>query len=211
MKDLIKKAIKSLVSNRHLMYKGHCSHSLYLTFDDGPCNQVTPKLLALLDQYNIKATFFVIGSIAKEQPELMDTIIARGHTVANHSYFHRSFKALSLDEQLEEIENTNEVLTAHSANTSLFRPPQGTWTLKLLLKLISMKTSIAMWSRDSYDSHHLSVEQVVKKFTDTPVVGGDILLFHDDDMKIIQILEKLLPIWQEENFSFKVLSSNRIK
>ena len=63
---------------------------LWLTFDDGPCNEVTPWILTILSQLNVKATFFLVGNQIKKNPALYELIIQQGHTIGNHSYSHKN-------------------------------------------------------------------------------------------------------------------------
>ena len=94
--------------------------AVYLTFDDGPIPEITPWVLDLLDKYNIKATFFLVGDNVRKHPEEFKMIVERGHRVGNHTFNHISgLKYLSYN----YLENTNKA--DELINSTLFRPPHG--------------------------------------------------------------------------------------
>ena len=99
--------------NGWLMTSGptDAARNLYLTFDDGPHPDHTPALLALLAEHGAKASFFLVGREVERHDALARRIASEGHTLGNHSYSHPRFEALTLDEQLEEIERTQRLLT----------------------------------------------------------------------------------------------------
>jgi len=97
-----------------------------LTFDDGPDPEVIPLLLDLLDRYDVKATFFIIGSKAQKNPALIRQILLRGHAVGNHSYRHDPLLMLRSSARLaEEIEVTQRLLAGFGIKPLVFRPPVG--------------------------------------------------------------------------------------
>ena len=97
-----------------------------LTFDDGPHPRYTGEILEILDEYSIKATFFVIGVNAKYYPETLESIIENGHEIGNHTYTHPHVSAINSDSIRSEIENCEEMIHSLSDyRTKLFRPPEG--------------------------------------------------------------------------------------
>jgi peptidoglycan/xylan/chitin deacetylase (PgdA/CDA1 family) len=180
--------------------------SLYLTFDDGPVQGITEKLLDLLDKYQVKATFFIIGQRAKNDPDLIKKIHTRGHKIANHTYTHPAFHKISLPEKINEIISTNTLIKElTNEDCKIFRAPQGRWDVKLLIHLFRLKITAVHWSRDSKDYLKETSGKIVKRLIEEPVESGDILLFHDDDPRCIKVLETLIPYWQSQGFSLKVL------
>lgn len=207
MKGLIKILFKCILPKRLLVYRINHKSNIYLTFDDGPNAQTTPRLLALLEKYQVQATFFVVGEVAEKEPTIINDIANKGHALANHSYSHTQFSKLPLKEQLNEIVLTNKVIEGITKlPTKLFRPPQGRWSFKLLFKIYQMKMSLIHWSRDSLDCRNLSASEIITNFKNNPVKPGDIVLFHDDDDKVIVILEELLPMWQTNNIQFSSIN-----
>ncbi len=84
----------------------------YLTFDDGPTNNVTPRILDVLKQYNVKATFFVLGSMVDKNPDVLKRAYDEGHLIANHSYSHRYADLYATaDSFMEEIKHTHQRIT----------------------------------------------------------------------------------------------------
>ena len=98
-----------------------------LTFDDGPSAEHTPKVLALLEQAKVEATFFVIGKKAEANPELVRLIVEKGHALGSHGYAHpRLFSLLSRERVREDIERSLQVLEKITGKRPrLFRPPMG--------------------------------------------------------------------------------------
>ena len=184
------------------------SKTLYLTFDDGPVEGITVDLLNLLDEFKVKATFFILGRCAKSHPEIIKAIHSRGHTLANHSYNHPPFHKISLKQQLTEIFTTNKVLNEiTNENCALFRAPQGRWNIKLLFQLFRLKITAVHWSRDSMDFRKEPPSEIVERFVSDPIRPGDIVLFHDDDPRCIEALRTLIPLWQSQGFNLKALDN----
>lgn len=181
---------------------------IFLTFDDGPHPEVTPKLLDLLDRYQAKASFFLIGVNAQQYPDLVRDIAKRGHTVANHSYQHLALPRLSDEKQIAEIQQSRDVIEGILQQPcTLFRAPRGLWSLKVLLRLKRMKIHAIHWSRDSLDYQKSAPSVIVSHFQQRPVQGGDVVLFHDDDDCCIEALQELLPAWQQQGYVLKALES----
>ena len=207
MKKLTKLLLKKLAPLFGLYFKKNTKErELFLTFDDGPHPQVTRQLLYLLKQHKVKATFFIVGREAEKNPELLNEIVAEGHSLGNHSYSHNGFASLPLHEQLKEVKNTNQIIhQITDVDCKLFRAPRGFLNVKLLRKLKQMGCSTFNWSHDSLDCYDNSSNEVVAVCQKFKVKGGDILLFHDDNSKVIAVLEHLLPYWQRMGFTFAAL------
>jgi peptidoglycan/xylan/chitin deacetylase (PgdA/CDA1 family) len=208
IKQTAKKLFHILVPNKVLLTSGKSlssdNNSIYLTYDDGPDPDATPDLLDLLDKNSAKATFFVIGNLAEKHPDIVKDIFDRGHTVANHSYNHSKFSKLSLDEQLKEIEQTNEALfNITGEHCKIFRPPQGFISISLLFALYKKGICTINWSRDSDDCRYSS-EEVIKNIENKPLCKDDIVLMHDDSRDAILITQNIFSN-DGTRFSFKGL------
>lgn len=120
---------------------------LAITFDDGPNPAITPQLLDLLDRYNAKATFFVIGRFVRECPDLVKETAARGHVIGNHTDTHRNLTWLSPAQVTVELRLCHHAITnAIGAPAKWFRPPYGfrnPWVIPAATE-IGCKT--AMWT-----------------------------------------------------------------
>jgi peptidoglycan/xylan/chitin deacetylase (PgdA/CDA1 family) len=150
-----------------------------LTFDDGPSPASTPVLLELLAQYELPATFFVIGRHAAAHPELIAAILAQGHAIGNHSYDHDNLLMLRSRAILEKnIQATQEVLNKAGIHPLVFRPPIGIISPRLQpvlasLGLHTITFSCRIFDRGNRNVHNLA-SRVLKKLR-----PGDILLLHD--------------------------------
>lgn len=208
MLALIKKAVQTLFFSTGLLLKKKSSREkvIYLTFDDGPHLGITDRLLDLLQRQGCHASFFVIGHYAEKAPLMLKRIIDEGHTLANHSFSHPNFDKIPLVAQQQEIIRANHIIEQHTGlNCRWFRAPQGRWNLPLIWYLFKQKIKAAHWNRDSLDYRKEPVETIIERFYQQSVQAGDIILFHDDNDLCIDVLEVLLPYWQEQGYQFKAL------
>src|ERR1700751_666629 len=98
-----------------------------LTFDDGPHPEYTPRLLAVLAQHQVRATFFMVGEVAQQHPALVRQVAQEGHTIGNHSWDHQSFRTLPGPARRRQIRSCARVLAPYGH--ALFRPPYGEYSL----------------------------------------------------------------------------------
>lgn len=177
--------------------------SVYLTFDDGPIPEITPWVLDILDQYQIKATFFCVGDNVRKYPEVFEEIIARGHTVGNHTYHHIKALGKSVTAYMQDVCAAHQLI-----HSRYFRPPYGHMRPSQMLE-VSNSFEIVMWDVLTRDYNaKLTPEQVlnnVKRFTR----NGSIIVFHDS-IKAQHNLEVVLPQaieWLlQEGYTFRKLS-----
>ena len=175
--------------------------AVYLTFDDGPIPNITPWVLDLLDKYNIKATFFMVGDNVRKHTEEFRMVVVRGHRFGNHTFNHiRGFEYLSQN-YLANTDKANEYL-----HTDLFRPPHGymRWVQYHVLK---KKYRIVMWDLVTRDySKRLTGPQVlakVKKY----VRNGSIITFHDSiksEPRLKYALPRAIEWLLAQGYTFKV-------
>jgi len=174
--------------------------AVYLTFDDGPIPNITPWVLDLLDKYNIKATFFLVGDNVRKHPEEFKMIVERGHRVGNHTFNHISgLKYLSYN----YLENTNKA--DELINSTLFRPPHG-WMRWGQYMVLSHRYTVVMWDLVTRDySKRLNGHQVlrnVKKY----VRNGSIITFHDSiksEKNLKYALPRAIEWLLEQGYEFK--------
>lgn len=176
--------------------------SVYLTFDDGPCPEVTPKILDILDRYDIKATFFCVGKNVKQHPHIFDLIVNAGHRVGNHTMHHLKGFDTSLNDYTKDIEEANELI-----NSNLFRPPYGRITIKQLNEL-KKSYKIIMWDVITRDyNRNLKPEKcfsIVKRFSRR----GSIIVFHDSIKSANNVLQALpwsIEWLRSEGYVFKTI------
>jgi len=148
--------------------------NIYLTFDDGPDEGITPEVLDLLDLYNAKATFFCVGEKVIQNPDLYREITNRGHSIGNHSFNHIKGKLTSLSNYLGNIDKAKSVI-----NSILFRPPYGSISYQQIKKL-KKDYKIIMWSVLPGDfDKRVSKEEVLKRSIQY-TKPGSIIVFHDN-------------------------------
>lgn len=160
--------------------------TVYLTFDDGPIPEATPFVLATLERYHIKATFFMVGDNAQKHPDLLRQVITAGHRIGNHTFNHISALHISNNAYL-----ANTLKAEHLLHTNLFRPPHG-WMRRTQYKLLLKSYRIVLWDVVTRDySRRVTAADVVnnvKRYTR----NGSIITFHDS-LKSIDKLHTALP------------------
>lgn len=168
--------------------------AVLLTFDDGPDPINTPKILDLLDKYNIKALFFMIGAKAEKYPHIVKEVSDRGHIIGNHSYTHHNlFDLKSSFKMTGELDKTSKILEQISGQSiELFRPPFGVTNPNVKKATKESKLHSIGWSFRSFDTTQKQVDVIVKQI-EKKIKGGEILLFHDDRAKAVEVLELSLP------------------
>ncbi|GFI39088.1 peptidoglycan-N-acetylglucosamine deacetylase [Muribaculaceae bacterium] len=175
---------------------------VYLTFDDGPIPEVTPRLLDLLDSYGIKATFFMVGDNVRKYPELFADVKRRGHRVGNHTMHHLQGLRESKDAYLADVADADRYI-----GSDLFRPPHG-WMKRSQGKALSAKYRIVMYDLVTRDySKHLDAGDVfdnVRKYARP----GSIIVFHDTLKslpRLFEALPKSIEWLMEQGYKFDVL------
>lgn len=177
------------------------SKEIALTFDDGP-HEMTEKVLDLLKQFNVKATFFCIGKQIENNPELFKRIISEGHLVGNHSYSHsENFGFFSSQKVLDEITETNKLAQQLSGlEMNFFRPPFGV-TNPMIAKAVSKtKHHVIGWNIRSLDTVYEN-ENIIFERVKNKIKPGGIILLHDTSQKSVNVLERLLLFLKTENYS----------
>ena len=123
-----------------------------LTFDDGPDVYYTTKILDILRENNIKATFFIVGQRAAKHPEMLKRIVNDGHSIGNHSWDHPDLNKLTAEQVKSEVERTDNIFFSIAAfHSHLFRPPYGAASRSVVNELASMGYKVIDWSVDTRD------------------------------------------------------------
>jgi peptidoglycan/xylan/chitin deacetylase (PgdA/CDA1 family) len=153
-----------------------------LTYDDGPNDPHTLRLLDVLAKHQAKATFFLIGKYVRQQPEIARAIRDAGHGIGNHTDSHPNLVLVSASRLRQELEDCRKALEdAVGAPAPLFRPPFGGRRPNVLRTVRSMGLEPVMWSVTAYDWNAKSAEAIVQKVVKQ--VGsrkqGEIVLLHD--------------------------------
>lgn len=183
-----------------------------LTFDDGPDPSDTPFILDLLNQYDARATFFVVGSRAEKYPNLLFREAWEGHEVANHTYAHPYFnKSTPIRRITDEINKAEQtIFDITGQNSSIFRPPAGYYNDTIIAAARQTHHTLVLWSwhQDTKDWDTPGTDKIVKTVLDH-AQNGDIVLFHDyvkGATQTIDALKLILPALQQRGFEFVTVS-----
>ncbi|MDR3652042.1 MAG: polysaccharide deacetylase family protein [Paludibacter sp.] len=182
--------------------KNPSSKVIYVTFDDGPVPEVTPRVLDLLDKFNVKATFFCVGENVQKHPDIYAEMIKRGHKTGNHTFNHLKGLSVTNEEYVANIEKAAQYI-----DSKLFRPPYGQIKRGQRKKLQS-KYDIVMWDLITHDyNQNLSKESIfnnIKHFSR----NGSIVVFHDSikaKNNMLYVLPLAIEYWNSQGFTFDVL------
>ena len=178
-----------------------------MTFDDGPHPKLTPRLLDMLKERNIKATFFVVGKCVAEYPDIAKRIVDEGHEIANHSWNHPQLTKLSPSAFDAEISQTNAAIEkATGVRPVTMRPPYGAINPSLTKRLNEeYGLSVILWSVDPQDwkirkSDHVS-GHIIKN-----TAPGAIILAHDIQPTTIDAMPAALDTLQSKGYKFATVT-----
>lgn len=183
------------------------SNRILLTFDDGPHAEVTPLILDILKHNQAKAVFFMIGSNATQNKELVKRILDEGHEVGNHSWSHSYFFGFfGFKRMREDLQQFNQwMLDNFNYKIVFFRPPFGVTTPVMRRVLASLRLISIGWTFRSFDTSRISSEAIVKRF-EKRISGGQIVLLHDNVKRTPEILEQILNGIRKRKFKTSLLS-----
>lgn len=175
--------------------------AVYLTFDDGPIPEVTPRVLDILDTYHIKATFFMVGDNVRKHPTEFQMVKDRGHRIGNHTFNHIGGLRHGIRGYLNNIDKANTYL-----HTDLVRPPYG-WLKWEQYFFLRRHYQLVMWDLVTRDySKRLNAKQVlwnVRHYTRP----GSIITFHDSlksQDKLWFALPRSIEWLQSQGYEFKI-------
>jgi peptidoglycan-N-acetylglucosamine deacetylase len=175
-----------------------------LTFDDGPWGESTAEVLDILKKNNVKATFFVVGQMLKNYPDLGKRIVADGHVIGNHTW-HHWYHYFNPQAAAFEIDNTTDLIyKITGAKTTLFRPPGGMLHNGLVAYAKSRNYTVVMWSADSIDYSRPAVPKLIKNVMKDSKPGG-IVLMHDgggNRSKTVEALPQLISNFKKQGYRF---------
>ena len=186
------------------------SRKIALTFDDGPNDPYTPKLLELLTRHNIKATFFMLGQYVQARPDLARMVAEAGHVIGNHTFSHPNLIFLSSNRVKGEIENCRRALSdAIGPHSSLFRPPFGGRRPASLRTARSLGLEPIMWNVTGWDWKAPSADYIEQKIA-SRLRGGSVILLHDggherigvDRSKTVVATDRLIARYKPEGYEF---------
>ena len=187
------------------------SRQVALTFDDGPNDEYTPRILDILKQYDVKATFFLIGKNVERAPMVARRIAAEGHCIGNHSFDHPDFlfeNNLLMDRELLKAEEA--ILRAAGVRPRLFRPPYGDEDRRILAEAERLGYVIVEWSVSAGNGWtEIGAQQIINNVVQQ-VRNGSIILLHDGNrlakdphrVQVIQALPVIIEQLRKKGYSF---------
>lgn len=185
--------------------------NIYLTFDCGFENGNTAAILDALKKHNVKATFFVVGHFIESAPDMINRMVAEGHTVGNHTYHHPDMSkisdAASFKKELDETNAAYKEVTGKDM-IAYYRPPQGKYSNDNLKQANELGYSTFFWSlayADWDQNNQPSKETAMDKLT-TRIHPGAVVLLHNTSSTNAQILDELLTKWESMGYTYKPLS-----
>lgn len=178
-----------------------------LTFDDGPDKKLTPRLLDLLAQHHIHATFFVVGENAAQYPEILQRAAREGHEIGNHSWSHPNFGKMSEESVRSQVKRTEDAIAnATGTRPTLLRPPYGSVTSRQKHWLRDdLGYEIILWDVDPLDWKNPG-PSVVKNRILKETRAGSIVLSHDIHAQTIEAMPQTLRELEEKGFKFVTVS-----
>ncbi|MFM8765078.1 MAG: polysaccharide deacetylase family protein, partial [Spartobacteria bacterium] len=178
-----------------------------ITFDDGPHPKLTPRLLDMLKERNIKATFFVIGKCVAEYPDIAKRIVDEGHEIANHSWSHPQLTKLSASAFDTEISQTNDAIEkATGVKPTTMRPPYGAINPSLTKRLNEeYGLSVILWSVDPLDWKIRKADHVSGHILKN-TAPGSIILAHDIHASTVDAMPTTLDTLQSKGYKFATVS-----
>jgi polysaccharide deacetylase family sporulation protein PdaB len=179
-----------------------------LSFDAAWTNEDTSEILEILDQYKVKATFFMTGEWVEKYPKDVKAIAAAGHDLGNHSENHKQMSDLPKNECEEEIMMAhNRVKELTGIEMKLFRAPYGDYNNKIVGTARECGYFTIQWNVDSYDWKDYGVDSILSKTVDNRKLGsGSILLFHVGTKYTAEALEKIIVGLQEKGYEIVPVS-----
>lgn len=172
-----------------------------ISFDASWGGDKTTRLLEILDEYDVKATFFLVGIWVDKYPELVKAIAEHGHEVENHSTKHPHMSQLSESRIREELAGVSDKIEALTGvRPTLFRPPYGDYNNRVVTISRAEGYECVQWSVDSLDWKNRGVDDLIKRATSN-VQSGDIVLFHNDSDYIVDALPTILQSYRDQGLT----------
>lgn len=192
---------------------------LALTYDDGPNDPHTLRLLEILEKHRVHATLFIIGRHARQRPEIVREIAKAGHVVGNHTFTHPLLTFKSESEIRKELGDCRSALQdAVGEHSNLFRPPFGGRRPAVLRIAREMGLEPVLWNVTGYD-WNVPPAAVIERKVARRIRGGDVILLHDgghtamgaDRSQTIVATERLIARYKSEGYEFATIPEMMLK
>lgn len=180
--------------------------TVYLTFDDGPIPEVTPRVLDILDELGVKATFFMVGDNVRRHPELLEEVRRRGHSVGNHTMHHIQGLHCRWRTYARDIAEADAII-----GTRLFRPPHGLMK-RIQMRVVNERYNVIMYDVVTRDySRKMTPDKVfdnVRRFAR----DGSIIVFHDSlkaERNMLSAMPRAVRWLKEQGYVFRTLDPQK--
>jgi len=192
---------------------------LALTYDDGPNDPHTFRLLEVLAKRDVHATFFLIGRYVRQRPEIAREVVKAGHVVGNHTFTHPLLSLQSAAEIRRQLTDCHKALQdAVGEHSNLFRPPFGGRRPAVLRIARELGLEPVMWNVTGYDWNAPPSAVIERKVT-KQIRGGDVILLHDgghkqmgaDRSQTVQAADHLISKYKLEGYEFKTIPQMMMK
>ncbi len=175
------------------------------TFDDGPHPENTPKIIELFEQYNGRATFFVLGSLATKYKDIIVDAYQRGFEIDNHSWSHQNLVKIPIDQAYDEIHHTSDAIFSITGKDPLYlRPPYGSYNNEI--KQIANYMDIQLWNIDTEDWKYKNANVVTRNILKN-AKDNSVILVHDIHKSTLEGIKNALPKLQEQGYQFVTLET----
>ena len=174
-----------------------------ISFDAAWGNDDTEQLINILDEYDVPATFFVVGAWVDKYPESVKQLSDAGHQIQNHSNTHPYMTGLSTEQMIDELESCNKKIENITGKCpTLFRPPYGDYDNRVVEAVESIDMFTIQWDCDSLDwKDNATADSICKRVT-SKVKNGSIVLFHNDADHTPEALPTILKCLKDEGYEF---------
>lgn len=174
-----------------------------ISFDAAWGNDDTQTLIDILKEYDVPATFFVVGAWVDKYPESVKALSDAGHQIQNHSNTHPHMPQLSKTQMIDEIESCNKKIEAITGKCpTLLRPPYGDYDNALIEVMNELKMSTIQWDVDSLDWKDSATPENICNRVTSKVKNGSIVLFHNDADHTPAALPNILKCLKDEGYEF---------
>ena len=186
------------------------SRLLALTYDDGPNDPWTFRLLEVLDRHEVKATFFLVGKFVEQRPDIARALLSAGHAIGSHTWDHPNLIFCSSAEVRRQLAQTQQAIRdATGMDVTLFRPPFGGRRPASLRVARSLGLQTVMWNVTCRDWTPRSTSEIVA-LAESQIHGGDVILLHDgefhrigvDRSRSVEASDRLLTRYKGEGYQF---------
>lgn len=195
------KFFKSILQRLYPCGKFRVGKAVYLTFDDGPIPEVTPKVLEILDKYGVKATFFMVGENIDKHPEVFEMVVQGGHAIGNHTYNHMKGWKVSTAEYIANVQKFPK-------ETKIFRPPYGrTWVWQRRA-VKNLGYEIYLWDVLTRDYNPRRTPEAMLRQIQRQTRPGSIINFHDSvksNERMLEVLPKAIEWLLANGYELKTL------